>query len=212
MSPSLVAEPFPHCIERRRWGDDLLRTARDEFDLVPAWQEFRNPREHKDACTFEAARGYGADACWAIRERLAGAEFIGELEALTGLAGLQYDELGGGLHRIPVGGFLAVHLDFNRDNAGRYRRINVLLYLNERWDPVDGGWLELRGYAERDGFVGFLAVMPEFNTQVTFICSERSWHGHPVRTQRERRSLAAYYFTAEPPPDYTAPHDTVFAA
>lgn len=204
---TLNPSPFPHVVERFRWDDDLLRAARDEFDQVTDWQQFRNGKEFKDACTFETARGFGAEACWSIREIMAGADFIERLEHLTGISGLQYDELGGGLHRIPVGGYLGVHLDFNRDNVGRYRRVNVLLYLNEDWLVQDGGWLELED--QRTGMV--LVVPPELNTQVTFLCSERSWHGHPVPTVRERRSLAAYFFTTTAPEDYVDPHDTVFA-
>jgi 2OG-Fe(II) oxygenase superfamily len=210
----LESDPFPHLVEHGLWDVELLRAARDEFDLVPSamWQRFRNDSEFKDACTFDVARGYGSEACWRIRETFADDVFIERLAHITGIHGLEYDGLGGGLHRIPVGGYLGVHVDFNRDYMARYRRVNVLLYLNDGWDNRrDGGYLVLLSMDPQGSLLDSRVVAPEMNTQVTFVCSERSWHGHPVPAQRERRSLAAYYFTIYPPDDYREPHDTIFA-
>jgi Rps23 Pro-64 3,4-dihydroxylase Tpa1-like proline 4-hydroxylase len=90
-----------------------------------------------------------------------------------------------------------VHSDFSRSpSTGRYRRVNVLTYLNHDWtDP--GGHLEL--WAD-DGPT--VSVAPEFGTTVAFITSATSWHGHPKPADRWRASLAAYFFTDDPPPDF----------
>lgn len=203
----MIADPFPHTISDYAWDLDFLRCTREEFDLIPAaaWQQFRNPREHKNAITFEQARTLGAEHCWSIRKYLADPGTIGRLEDVTGIAGLEFDELGGGLHEIPVGGHLAVHVDFNRDDHDRHRRVNLLLYLNEGWKPEWGGQLELWGKNP-------VVVQPEMGAEVIFVCSETSWHGHPrpVTGPFPRRSLAAYYFTRNPPPDEAEPHSTIF--
>jgi hypothetical protein len=47
---------------------------------------------------------------------------------------------------------------------------------------------------------------------VIFETSDHSWHGHPVAAGRWRRSIAAYFFTEEPPADYVADQGTVWHA
>ena len=49
-----------------------------------------------------------------------------------------------GVHVIPNGGFLKVHTDFPFHSALRlWRRVNVLLYLNDGWDSAWSGDLQL---------------------------------------------------------------------
>ena len=68
------------------------------------------------------------------------------LEQLTGISGLIPDPhfWGGGLHQIERGGHLKVHSDFNwHEELLLDRRLNMIVYLNEDWDPEWGGGLEL---------------------------------------------------------------------
>ena len=45
---------------------------------------------------------------------------------------------------VPRDGFLKAHADFNlHSRLALFRRVNVFLYLNERWDPRWGGELAL---------------------------------------------------------------------
>lgn len=200
--------PFPHIVADKQWADAQLDRAWAEFDIIPdhVWQKFRNEREVKNACTFETAKGYGAETCWELRQQMASPGMIDYIGRTFGIPDLEFDELGGGLHEIPIGGLLAVHRDFNFDRQRRYRRINLLLYLNENWQEEEGGALELLGD------FGTVSILPEFNRDVIFECSEHSWHGHPkpIAGTRSRRSLAAYYFTRIPPEDAEPPHDTIF--
>jgi Rps23 Pro-64 3,4-dihydroxylase Tpa1-like proline 4-hydroxylase len=199
--------PFPHTVDVDVYHPALLAEALAEFNSVPLdlWQHFNNDHERKAAVSFTAARPF-TPACWALREQFASPEFTAHLEHLFGIEGLIFDELGGGLHSIPPGGHLDPHVDFNRDASERYRRVNLLLYLNRAWDGhSDEGALILYDGHRHPARV----ITPEFNTRVLFACSDTSWHGHPVpHPRRVRRSLAAYYFTTTPPPDYTWPHDT----
>jgi len=115
-----------------------------------------------------------------------------------GIDGLQMETIGGGYHLIPPGGYLGIHTDFSRSpQTQQYRRLNVLTYLNVDWGDDDGGELELW-----DDTRCIESIKPEFGTTVAFVTSSTSWHGHPKPTKRWRASLAGYFFTADPPPDF----------
>ena len=156
------------------------------------WRRFGNDQEFKLE---------GPPALWGPQtveffDRLSG---LGPLfSALFDLPDLHMETIGGGYHLIPPGGYLDVHTDFSvSPTTGRYRRVNVLTFLNRDWQPDDGGHLELW---DADGCVA--SIPPEFGTTVAFVTSSTSWHGHPKPAKRWRASLAAYFFTDEPPPDF----------
>ena len=64
----------------------------------------------------------------------------------------------------------------------------------------------------RHGLTGWHMYFRELGSVVAFRTSETSWHGHPMPLAgtEERRSLAAYYYTDEPPPGVKAPHSTIY--
>lgn len=129
------------------------------------------------------------------------------IEELTGIAGLFADpeRFGAGLHCIPRGGFLKMHLDFNRHPKGWHRRVNVLLYLNEKWEDDWGGYLSLGQQQEKQ-------IAPLGGRLVVFETNDLSWHGHPkplnCPEDVQRRSMAMYYYTAEPPSGEA--HSTIY--
>jgi Rps23 Pro-64 3,4-dihydroxylase Tpa1-like proline 4-hydroxylase len=132
---------------------------------------------------------------------------IERLEDITGIYGLlcDPDRFGAGLHCIPRGGFLNMHIDFNKHPYGWHRRVNVLIYLNEDWQEGWGGQLQL-------GCDNPVMIDPIAGRCVIFETTEDSWHGHPEPLKcppdRQRRSLALYFYTKEPPP--TAAHSTIY--
>lgn len=194
-------EPFPHLVTDGSWDPALLRKVAREFPdpAIPGWRRYENSTERKLE---------GPPGLWGAATR----ELFRQVEASTaelgdafGIEGLQMETVGGGYHLIPPGGYLAVHADFNRSpHTGRYRRLNHLVYLNDGWDE-DGGALELWG---SDGPA--VVVAPEMNRTVVFETSDRSWHGHPKPATRWRKSVAAYFFTAEPPSGYLGEHSTLW--
>ena len=193
--------PFPHLIVDGWWDDALLRDVLAEFPPAdaPGWRRYSNGQERK----LEGPPGLWGASTRVLFDRIKGR--TGDLEAAFGIGGLRMETVGGGYHAIEPGGYLQVHHDFNRSpRTAAHRRLNVLIYLNEDWqDP--GGHLQLwdaRGPA--------VDVVPEFNRTLVFQTSDRSWHGHPVPAARWRRSVAAYMFTVDPPPDYTGDHSTVW--
>lgn len=134
-------------------------------------------------------------------EMLNGPDFLQFLTTVTGVEHLIPDPglVGGGYHEIPVGGKLGMHIDFARHSETQfYRRVNVLLYLNKGWREEWEGDLILRNPetgAEKK-------ISPKFGTMAIFTTTATSWHGHPVPLAcppgRSRKSLALYYYTAEP--------------
>lgn len=82
----------------------------------------------------------------------------------------------------PAGGFYRKHIDNFR--GGSARLITVILYLNQAWQPADGG--ELRLYLDDQT----LDIAPEPGKLVLFL-SERFEH-EVLPTQHERLSLTGW--------------------
>lgn len=143
--------------------------------------------------------------------------FITFLEILTGIDGIIPDPHfeGGGLHQIERGGYLKMHVDFNRHNKMRLdRRLNLLIYLNKDWQEEYGGHLELW---DRNMTQCVKKVLPVFNRFVVFSTNDFSYHGHPepltCPEDRSRKSLALYYYTNGRPAEELADgntHSTIF--
>lgn len=133
---------------------------------------------------------------------------ISMVEKATGITGLFGDQelFGAGLHCIPTGGFLKMHLDYNMHPKGWHRRVNMLIYLNEGWDESWGGDLQL------ENGDSFKLITPIGGRCVIFETNEESWHGHPLPLMcpgdRQRRSLALYFYTIEPP--LAQAHTTIY--
>ncbi|MDM8359544.1 2OG-Fe(II) oxygenase [Pandoraea pnomenusa] len=124
-------------------------------------------------------------------------EFLGAVSGISGVLGDPYFE-GGGFHEILPGGKLGIHRDFRiHKRLSLLRRLNVILYLNEGWEHGFGGDLELWS---RDMQRCVRKVAPVMNRCVIFATDDCSFHGHPdplsCPSNRSRRSLAMYYYTA----------------
>jgi len=129
--------------------------------------------------------------------------FIAFLEELTGINNIVEDELvnGAGVSKIDHGGFLSIHADFNQEPAQStpgWRRLNVLIYLNENWEERDGASLELWRTNMSHGFFEYVAkVLPVFNRAVIFSTTDVSMHGHLdlVTENKSRLAISTYYYT-----------------
>ena len=149
-----------------------------------------------------------------LAEVLSSQPFLDVLSEITGIPRLLADPQlrGGGMHLVGPGGRLDVHVDFNvqRDTQW-HRRLNILVFLNERWEEDWGGRLELW---DPDVTRCEQSQMPLLNTCLVFQTSEQSFHGVQPVTCPEgvtRQSFAAYYYTEEAPAEWSgAYHTTVF--
>lgn len=202
--------PFPHTIIDDVLPADLFRLATSEFpaDDHPTWTGYLHFNEAKFANTSIETWG---PTLRLIASELCTDSFAALLGDLTGFDRLIADPGmdGGGLHQTLPGGYLNVHTDFTTNHRVRHwqRRVNVLLYLNETWEPEWGGELQLWDAAVSRCV---RSISPIGNRMVIFTTSDDAYHGHPeplaCPSGTTRRSLALYYFTTEVKPRRRATH------
>jgi Rps23 Pro-64 3,4-dihydroxylase Tpa1-like proline 4-hydroxylase/glycosyltransferase involved in cell wall biosynthesis len=128
-------------------------------------------------------------------------EFVHWISNVTGIKGLQPDNfnMGGGLHKTKKDGHLNIHCDFNRHlESGKYRRINLLMYLNKDYKEEYNGHLELWN---KDMTSCEKKIAPIFNRAVIMRTTDDGFHGHiaPWKSDDDRLSIAMYYYTDDRP-------------
>lgn len=198
------ARPYPHVVVDGFLGDELARPLAAAFPRPDhaGWMR----RDHRE----QAARlgqlqrtGFeGVDSRLRhLLAELSGMAFLGFLEALTGIEGLIGDPWfrGAGLSLTLPGGHLALHADFNRDRTRHLaRRVTVLYYLAEDWEPSWGGALELWNEARTRCEASHLPLLDRL---VVMAHGDAFWHGHPhpltCPEGRSRNVVSAYYYVAE---------------
>ncbi|PAW60690.1 MAG: hypothetical protein B9S37_08055 [Verrucomicrobiia bacterium Tous-C3TDCM] len=88
----------------------------------------------------------------------------------------------------PAAGFYKAHLD--RPQGTSDRTVAVILYLNEHWQPGDGGELRIwTNRGEKDG--PFVMVQPQMGTMVCFL-AEHFWH-EVLPAHKERMSITGWF-------------------
>lgn len=197
-------KPFPHWVIDGMFDEDVLRVILEEWPH-PRDMLFKSCATSIKAHQTEWSK-FGPVTGSFIRQ-LNAQPFLDQMEDMTGIEGLIADPeiKGGGLHEIPPGGFLKMHVDFNwQPRLQAVRKLNLLLYLNENWDW--NGELILSS----DGVERTTEIKPIFNRCVVFPTTDTSWHGHPdpLKAPRSRKSIALYYYVKEPMPKV---HSTIYA-
>ncbi len=146
-------------------------------------------------------------------------DFLDLVGEVTGIDNLLYDPwyFGGGTHENRHGQDLDAHIDFNKHPMEPWhRRLNLIVYLNHRWDDAWGGALQLHS-DPRSEQNETTTISPLFNRAVIFETTEWSWHGFPPihlpdsERGQSRRSVALYFYTTDRPADeLAATHSTVY--
>jgi Rps23 Pro-64 3,4-dihydroxylase Tpa1-like proline 4-hydroxylase len=128
--------------------------------------------------------------------------FLSWLRRLTGIDDLEMDPklVGGGLHQGARGSSLHVHADHNTHphDPSRYRRINVLFYVNDGWKPSWGGELDLY---DATGTRVVERVIPAFNRCVIMDVHDHAFHGYEalrIPGKITRKLLASYFYSDSP--------------
>ena len=144
--------PFPHLISDDMFDRALLHDVLEEltdsityrkhrwqrFYRKRFWHKFNNEHERK----FSGDLRFWGKRTRELFDHLATPDFCTLVADTFAMPELTMDPIGGGYHAIPPGGYLDIHTDFNRAPDGRYRRLNLMTYLNDDWQD-EGGWLEL---------------------------------------------------------------------
>lgn len=208
------AVPFPHIVLDNLFQDKKLFEVVDHFPDIndTQWWRYDNVLERKlakdDVSQLHSSIRY-------LINELLERRFVIFLEKLTGISDLITDHTlnGGGLHQIIRGDKLDIHADYNYHPTSRLdRRLNVLLYLNEQWDPAWRGQLDLWDQGMNQCVK---SIDPIFNRLVIFSTTDTAYHGHPEQLQcpeyESRKSIAIYYYTnGRPEHERSTPHSTIF--
>jgi hypothetical protein len=146
--------------------------------------------------------------------------FLKVIERITGVTELVYDPdyVGAGTHENFSTAGLDPHYDFNiLPKSKLHRRLNCIVYLNERWDDSWGGQLNLHRDAWDLDDQEIVSISPVFNRCIIFETNQRSWHSvTPVTIPSEedvksRKSFTIYLYTKTRPKEEEAPpHGTVY--
>lgn len=191
--------PFPHCVIDGLWDSRLLQAIAKEFDEFNDWDGEKNfvGSVGKKYCgTLERL----PEKTKALIQFCCSTEFLCFLESVTGEKSLIPDPYleGGGMHSTTSPGFLRMHVDFNwHKKLALYRRLNVLIYLNQDWSEGWGGDLCL---AKPEGASINITknIYPELNRTVIFTTTSETYHGHPEHLSSpagvSRKSIALYYY------------------
>jgi Rps23 Pro-64 3,4-dihydroxylase Tpa1-like proline 4-hydroxylase len=203
------AKPFPHILLRKFWDEKMLREVAREvksFDFFDGEKDFHGAKKKRYCGSYDKLPPNTRD----FIDHCSTPEFLRFLEDMTGEQGLVADQYleGGGIHSLKSGGFLKVHADFNwHSKLKLYRRLNLIVYLNEGWQKTWGGALELWNRELSDCPV---QVFPELNNTVIFTTDDNSLHGHPnpmtCPEDVTRDSIALYYYSEQRQEDASREH------
>lgn len=196
--------PFPHVIIDNVLSEESFKTLLDGLPEVgkEPWVKYDNPLELKYALN---KREHFPKLVDLMLTTLYG-PYIRKVIPL--MLKLPDEELfadpvllGAGVHAIPAGGKLDLHLDHNRNPElpGMERRVNVIYWMHPEWDESWGGDLEL--WSSENGVPTELAVsiLPKPNRMAIFRAGDNAFHGHPdpltCPPDKHRISLALYYYS-----------------
>ena len=197
--------PFDHWIM-----DDFL-DVNDAITLSSQFIDYDNPTEeiiHYNGWIGEKRTCNRWDRfpplTYRIFSNLLSVDFVAHLSKITGISPL-YPDIGlhgGGWHMHSKSGKLAVHLDYSiHPKLNLQRKLNLIVYLEEDYDPAWGGSLQLWSHNKdnKRPLNKVKEIEPIFNKAIIFDTTQKSWHGFPEPIHppegKMRKSFAVYYMT-----------------
>ena len=193
--------PYDHWVLDNFFPVEMARQLSKEFPDYnePNWHWYNNPLENKKA---KNSWYEFPPFTYQIFSHLNSVEFIESISEITGIKTLYPDVglHGGGLHIHGKGDKLNVHLDYSiHPKLKLQRKINLIIYLGEGWNPEWGGQLELWSADKKECVT---SVDTLFNRAIIFDTTQKSYHGLPTPLSCPddcyRKSLAVYYLTDAP--------------
>ena len=194
----LNAKPYDHVVIDNFFDEETALAISHEFPDYNSdvWHIYNNPLEKKRACNswnFFPRNAYST-FCY-----LNSQQFISKLKKITGIKKLYPDVglHGGGMHLHGQGDKLNMHLDYSiHPKLKLQRKLNLIIYLGEGWDPSWGGQLHLQSKTNTT------KIDTLFNRAIIFDTTQNSYHGLPDPIQcpedKYRKSIAVYYLTDPP--------------
>jgi hypothetical protein len=213
-----AARPYPHAVFDGFLGEACALDLAQRFPGPehPAW--LRRDYREQSARLGQLQRVGFAGVDPGLRHLLAelsSMAFLDFLGTLSGIPGLIPDPhfRGAGLSLTLPSGHLALHADFNRDRTRHLeRKLTVLYYLGQDWQPSWGGALELWDEPRARCEASYLPVLDRL---IVMAHGGSYWHGHPQPLAcpegRFRASISAYYYVATPGPDEADSHGAIWA-
>ena len=188
--PNVVIDDFLHrdCLYKILGKLPAPKRAQKSNDYIFAKEKFENPTFWSMAPILEQLRSeILSDRLAAIFSAVVDRELFVDPKFV-----------GCGLHQGGAGSFLDIHADFSRhlSESKWLRELNLLLHLNEDWEPGFGGQLNLR-HAET-GEQG--AVEPRLNRMVCMLTKGLTLHGYKplcIPEGRYRTSVAACAYSLD---------------
>ena len=218
----LKAYPYPHVSIDNFIDKEDIKECVSEMGLFNSWgfdpSEYSAQYQQKNffypwdqgSEEIKETLSRHAPTCWKYLQYFNSSDFLSILEDLTGIKNLipDNDFVGGGFHRIESGGRLSIHSDYNLHVSKKiYRRINLLVYLNEEWEEEWGGSLQLW---KKDMSELITEFYPYAGKAIIFNTNDDSLHGHPhplnTPIGKNRLSFALYYFTEDRPENEKSDH------
>jgi Rps23 Pro-64 3,4-dihydroxylase Tpa1-like proline 4-hydroxylase len=195
--------PFDHYVIDNFFDLNFARDLEKEFIDFNSemWYCYNNQIENKKAL---ANWGSFPEKTYSVFSYLCSNQFTDSLKKITGINSLypDYGLHGGGWHMHSSGGKLNIHKDYSiHPKVNLQRKLNLIIYLTEKWDPNWGGSLEFWSHDpdENKPRKKIKDIKCIFNRAVLFDTTQNSWHGLPVEINCPknfyRKSIAIYYLT-----------------
>jgi hypothetical protein len=177
---------------------NIFNTATKEINFISVWTEFSN--DYSKSLRKECRNFTDAPLIESLAHSFNSNKTIKWIEELTGISGLIPDPhyLGGGLCRLSSQNKLDLHTDFPwNDRLRLNRKVNLILYMNERWDTEWGGDLEFWNN-EKTRCVQKISPLP--NRLALWIYEPNLIHGVPQALSCPydvcRNNLILFYYTS----------------
>ncbi|MBT6278436.1 MAG: 2OG-Fe(II) oxygenase [Chromatiales bacterium] len=168
------AKPHKHIIVDRLLATSVAEKAAHVFPSLATMEALNDFRQHRaqdpNLDKFEVIFQQ------VIKEHLHSARFVRWVEEISGISNLRTDDqlYAAGLAQSGHGGYLNVHIDnSSHPTLPCYRRLNLLVYLNQNWLDENGGHLELWS----QNMDASVSILPTFNRMALCETHQASWDG-----------------------------------
>lgn len=195
--------PFDHYVIDNFFDLNFARSLEKEFIDFNSkeWYCYSSQIENKKAL---ANWGDFPEKTYSAFSYFCSNQFTNLLKKVTGIDSLypDYGLHGGGWHMHSSGGKLNIHKDYSiHPKLNLQRKLNLIVYLTENWNPDWGGSLEFWSHNPEENKPKEKVKDIEciFNRAVLFDTTQNSWHGLPIEINCPenvyRKSIAIYYLT-----------------